>query len=429
MTTNHAVETVRRESYGRLLAYLAGRSGDVAGAEDALSEAFVAALETWSRTGIPDKPEAWLLTVARRRILDAVRRAKRGNAMQTVFRSDVLEAQSRVRWETLWSATLEPTFPDERLKLLFLCAHPAIDVRAQTPLLLQLVLGLDAVRIASAFLVAPATMSQRLVRAKAKIRDAGLRFDVPTESELPQRLSAVLEAIYAAYGTGWEDVTGTEGRRGFAEEALYLARLLARLLPTEPEAGGLLALLLFCESRSAARRDGSGAFVPLNAQKVSCWNAAQIDEAEAVLNRAAQANRVGRFQLEAAIQSAHTQQARTETRNTGAIAALYAGLVRYAPTVGAYTAYAMAVAQDAGASAGLAILDSLAPKITPQYQPFWVGKATLFSRLKQWNDARESYRKAIGLTEDTAIRAHLTRKLGDIPDIETAHDSPNGVAS
>ncbi|MBC8136214.1 MAG: RNA polymerase subunit sigma-70 [Fibrella sp.] len=414
-TQERAVEAALRESYGRLVAYLAGRNGDLAGAEDALSEAFVAALETWQRTGVPEKPEAWLLTVARNRILDGVRRAKRGIAIQTTFRSGVLDAQSRVRWETIWEATLEPSFPDERLKLLFLCAHPAIDPRIQTPLLLQTVLGIDAARIASAFLVAPATMGQRLVRAKAKIRDAGIRFEVPDSSELPERLSAVLEAIYAAYGTGWEDVTGAGGQRGFATEAISLTRLVVRLLPDEPEAMGLLALLLFCEARSDSRRDGNGGFVPLREQNIAQWDHKQILEAEQWLRNAARTQKMGRFQLEAAIQSAHIQQAVSGRENNKAIVILYEGLVRFAPTVGAYTAYAIATAEAHGAAAGLAILDTLPSEVTPGYQPYWVGRAYLLVALGRFEEARAAYRKAIGLSEDPAVRSYLTRRSGNIP--------------
>lgn len=412
VTAKEAVEKALRESYGRLIAYLAGRNGDLAGAEDALGEAFVAALENWQQTGVPAKPEAWLLTVARNRILDGVRRAERGLRIQTTFRSAVLEAQSRVRWETIWEATLEPSFPDERLKLLFLCAHPAIDAGIQTPLLLQTVLGIDAARIASAFLVAPATMGQRLVRAKAKIRDARLRFDVPDAHELPGRLSAVLQAIYAAYGTGWEDVTGAEGMRGFATEAAYLARLVVQLLPEEPEAMGLLALLLFCEARSDSRRDANGDFVPLNEQDPSRWNFDKIAEAEEWLCRAALKQNMERFQLEAAIQSAHVQQAVTGRHNSEAIVMLYEGLVRYAPTVGAYTAYAIAAGEAWGAAAGLAILDTLPAGVTPSYQPYWVGRGYLLTSLGRPDEARDAYRKAMGLSADPAIRAHLARQIG-----------------
>jgi len=230
-----AAELAARTSYGRLVAYLAASWRDVAAAEDALGEALVSALETWPRAGVPANPDSWLLAAARRRLIDAARHAKVEAAATPAL--ELLVGQARRE------GVSDAVFPDERLKLLFVCAHPAIDEAARTPLMLQTVLGLDAARIASAFLVAPATMSQRLVRVKAKIRDAGIRFQVPDSRELPSRIDAVLEAIYAAFGSGWEDIAGSDPRRrGLAEEAVWLGRLVARLLPDEPEALGLLAL-------------------------------------------------------------------------------------------------------------------------------------------------------------------------------------------
>jgi predicted RNA polymerase sigma factor len=245
---HRAAELAARASYGRLLAYLAARARDVAAAEDALGDAFTAALETWPRVGVPDNPDAWLLVAARRRLVD---RARHSGVEATAA------ATLRLAAETAdVNASRESIFPDERLTLLFVCAHPAIDEAARTPLMLQAVLGLDAARIASAFLVAPATMSQRLVRVKTKIRDAGIGFEIPGPEELPERLDSVLDAIYATYGTGWEDVAGADPRRrALAEEAIWLGRLVVALLPDEPEAGGLLALMLHCEARRPARRD------------------------------------------------------------------------------------------------------------------------------------------------------------------------------
>src|SRR5262249_37728508 len=219
-------------------------------------------------------------------------------------------------------------FPDERIKLLFICAHPAIDAAARTPLMLQVVLGLDAARIASAFLVSPAAMGQRLARAKAKIRDAGVAFELPEAKELPPRLDAVLEAVYAAYGSGWDDVAGADPRRkGLAAEAIELGRLLVRLMPEEPEAKGLLALMLYCESRREARRDLDGRYVPLSEQNVSRWSRRMIAEAEQLLAAAKEGSRLGRFQLEAAIQSVHASRASRGGTDWEAIALLYEGLV------------------------------------------------------------------------------------------------------
>ncbi len=249
-STHRTIERVARESYGRLVAYLSSHTRDVASAEDALSNALVAALTTWPRDGVPQNPEAWLLTTARH----SLHRSRSSSASSRSERADSHAPQRGVEPEL----TLSAEFPDERLKLLFVCAHPAIDPAMHTPLMLQTVLGLDAARIAHAFLVSPKTMGQRLVRAKTKIRDGGIQFEIPQERELPQRLDAVLEAIYAAFGIGWDDMAGVDQRgRDLAEEAIWLARVLLQLMPSEPEVHGLLALMLHCEARRAgAKGDG-----------------------------------------------------------------------------------------------------------------------------------------------------------------------------
>ena len=328
MDAQQAVDQAARNSYGRLIAFLSARSRNVAAAEDALGDALRSALETWPRTGIPDKPEAWLLTVARRRLIDAARHVRVETAAIPTLLAAVDEAQD--------AADTDVVFPDERLKLLFICAHPAIDAGARAPLMLQIVLGLDAARIASAFLVQPAAMSQRLTRAKVKIRDAAIAFEVPNAKELSSRLDAVLDAIYAAYGSGWDDVAGADPRRkGLATEAITVGTLLSQLLPSEPEVHGLLALMLHCEARRDARRTASGNYVPLSEQDVARWSISMRDDAEHALHAAAQFNRMGRFQLEAAIQSVHAQRAQTGRTNWEAIALLYEGLVNVAPSIGA----------------------------------------------------------------------------------------------
>ena len=312
------VERVARESYGRLVAYLSVRTRDVAAAEDALGDAFLTALRTWPRDGVPNQPEAWLLTTARRRLIDRARHERvRADAAPTI-RLLVHEADSMD----------EGVFPDERLKLLFVCAHPDVDHPMHTPLMLQVVLGLDAATIASAFLTSPAAMGQRLSRAKARIRDAGIAFEIPDRRQLPARLDAVLDAIYAAYGSGWDDVAGSDQRRGdLAQEAVWLARTLVQLLPDEPEAKGLLALMLFCEARRSARRAANGDYVPISQQDVRLWSGPMIDEAERELATAASRQHPGRFQLEAALQSAHVEGAQRRQMDWRAIAVLYEGLV------------------------------------------------------------------------------------------------------
>jgi RNA polymerase sigma-70 factor (ECF subfamily) len=402
-----AAELAARTSYGRLVAYLAARWRDVARAEDALGDALVAALETWPRTGVPDKPDAWLLRAAQRRLVDGARHAGVAAAAETdltLMLEEHLDDQRGAR------------VSDHRLVLLFVCAHPAIDEAARTPLMLQTVLGLDAARIASAFLVAPATMSQRLVRVKAKIREAGIRFEVPERGELAARLETVLEAIYAAYGSGWEDVTGADPRRrGLADEAICLGRLVSGLLPDEPEALGLLALMLHCEARRPARRDVTGGYVPLGEQDVSRWSSALIHEAETALARASRFTKPGRFQLEAAIQSAHAQRAHTGATDWEAIALLYEGLVRIAPTVGARVAQAAALAEARGAAAGLTALQALAADSIASYQPYWALRAHLLRALGRLSEAAPAYARAIGLSEDPAVRAFLARAADAAP--------------
>jgi len=399
---HRAAELAARASYGRLVAYLARRSRDVAAAEDALGDAFVAALATWPRDGVPDKPEGWLLATARRRLLDAGRHATVGARALPALHAMVDEADG--------AAASGPVFPDERLALLFVCAHPAIDEGMRTPLMLQTVLGLDAARIAAAFVVPAATMGQRLVRVKTKIRDAGIRFEVPDPRELPARLGPVLEAIYAAYGSGWEDVAGAEARReDLADEAIWLGRLVTRLLPDEPDAWGLLALMLHCEARRAARRDVSGGYVPLGRQDVERWAWPMIEEAERTLV-AARAGVPGRFQLEAAIQSAHAQRGHTGRTDWDAIALLYEGLVRLAPTVGACVGRAAVLAEASGAGPALAALDALPSTVVASYQPYWALRAHLLATLGRADEAAQAYTRAIGLSEDEAVRAFLAGK-------------------
>jgi len=397
--THRAAEQAARNSYGRLVAYLAARSRDVAAAEDALGDAFVAALQTWPRVGIPDKPEAWLLAAARRRLIDAARHARVKAEASDVVRIVLEQAEQQESSDVI--------FPDERLKLLFVCAHPSIDEAVRTPLMLQTVLGLDAARIASAFLVAPATMGQRLVRAKVKIRNAGIQFEIPEHRELPARLEAVLDAIYAAYGSSWDDVAGADPRRKeLADEAISLGRLVRELLP-EPEAAGLLALMLHCEARRGARRDADGGYVPLTRQDVERWSRPMIDEAERILAGASEAGRPGRFQLEAAIQSVHAQRAVTGRTDWEAIALLYEGLIRLAPTIGARVGQAAALAEARGADAGLATLADLPSGALETYQPYWALRAHLLSRLGRADQARDAYARAIGLSEDAAVRDFL----------------------
>lgn len=398
-----AVERAARESRGRLVAYLASRSRNVAAAEDALADAFEAALREWAESGVPGKPDAWLLAVARNRMIDAGRRA--GVRERTV--EDLLALADEAFQEAAGSAA----FPDERLKLLFVCAHPAIDAAIHTPLMLQTVMGLDAGRIASAFLVAPATMGQRLSRAKRKIRDAGIGFEVPEPGELAVRLDAVLNAIYAAFGSAWEDVAGADPKRkGLADEALELGRMVAQLLPGEPEPLGLLALMLHCHARRRTRRGAAGQYVPLPEQHPAEWDWPCIQEAEELLQQAQRGKRLGRFQLEAAIQSAHARRAGggggTDWEQ---IVALYGGLICIAPTLGAHVARAAALAQARGAAAGWSALQALPAASVRTYQPYWALAAHLLKEMKRTDEAASAYGQAIALCEEPAVRDFLAR--------------------
>jgi predicted RNA polymerase sigma factor len=401
--THRAMERVARESYGRLVAYLSSHTRDVASAEDALSNALVAALKAWPRDGVPQNPEAWLLTAARRSFIDLVRHRQVAEASEPTLQ--LLREEREM--------TLAAEFPDDRLKLLFVCAHPAIDAGMHTPLMLQTVLGLDAARIAHAFLVSPATMGQRLVRAKTKIRDGGIQFEVPQERELPQRLDAVLEAIYAAFGIGWDDMAGVDqSGRELAEEAIWLGRVLLQLMPGEPEVHGLLALMLHCEARRAARRGPDGRYVPLSEQDCRQWSLPLVEEAERHLDEASSRGCTGRFQLEAAIQSVHAERARSGGIEWNAIMMFYEQLIRISPTLGTRTGYAAAVAEARGAEAGLAALNAIDPDDISAYQPYWAVRAHLLQRLGKTPEALEAFDRAIGLTEDPAVRQFLLQRRG-----------------
>lgn len=405
MNARRAAELAARNSYGRLVAYLAARSQDVFAVEDALGDAFLAALKTWSEVGVPKNPEAWLLVTARHRLIDTVRRTKvNATAINTLKLTEFgVQAESSLEEEVM--------FPDERLKLLFVCAHPAIDAGIHTPLMLQTVLGLNAAQIASAFLVAPTTMSQRLVRAKAKIRDAGIGFELPEAREMPTRLETVLEAIYAAYTNGWENVTGGDPRhKGLTEEAIWLARLCVQLMPEEPEARGLLALILYCEARRGARRTANGSYVPLLQQDTALWSQPIINEAERELAQASTFKKLGRFQLEAAIQSIHAQRAVTQRTNWEALALLYEGLIQLSPTLGALVGHAAAISEAKGLEQGLMALETHPSEAIRSYQPYWALKAHLLKQLERISEAKEAYARAIGLSEDAAIREFLVRQ-------------------
>lgn len=399
-----AAETVARHSYGKLVAYLALRTRDVAMAEDALSDAFAAALADWPVHGVPRQPEAWLITVARRKATDAARRKRTSDAASNEIRLMAEEIET--------SRASAPEIPDERLALMFACAHPAIDPGIRAPLILQAVLGFDAAAIGSAFLVAPATMGQRLVRAKQKIALAGIPFRVPERANLAERLGSVLEAIYAAFTEGWSDPAGTEvRRRNLAEEAIWLGRLVASLLPEEPEALGLLALMLYADARRAARRNAQGDYVPLARQDPALWDSGAIAEAEALLRTAGAEGALGRYQLEAAIQSAHVVRRLTGRADWDAIEMFYGALAALTGSAVVAINRAIAIAETRGPAAALAALDELEgnPQLAA-YQPYWAARAELLALTGARAEADQAYELAIGLESDPAVRRYLQQQ-------------------
>ncbi|MGC5166049.1 RNA polymerase sigma factor [Luteimicrobium sp. DT211] len=410
-----ALEAAVRASYGRVLALLAAWCGDLDLAEDALADAVERALRTWPAAGVPDNPAGWLHRVARRRALDVLRSASRRT--------------SRPLGEATEPADLGPGpegtdpdgLPDRRLELLFVCAHPAIDPAVRAPLMLQTVLGLDAARIAAAFAVPTATMAQRLVRAKRRIRDARIPFRVPGRDELGRRLPAVLEAIYGAYTIDWSRTAGPQVRESLAVEARELALVLASLLD-DAEALGLAALLCLSSARLGARVVG-GVLVPLDDQDTGRWDAELVERGEALLRRA-HANLApgwadaglpgpGRFQLEAALQSAHCARARTGRTDRVAVLRLHRALVEVAPTLGAVVALAAATAHVEGPRAGLDVLDPLAARCRA-FQPYWATRGDLLAHAGDDAAARAAFGRAVDLTTDPPSRRHLERRLASL---------------
>jgi RNA polymerase sigma-70 factor, ECF subfamily len=387
-----AAEAAARASYGKLVAILALQGRDIAAAEDALSEALVSALTVWPARGVPQNPEGWLVTAARNRL----RNAARAGRVRTLAEPELARL----------ALPEDEVVPDHRLRLMFVCAHPAIDPLARTPLMLQTVLGIEAARVARAFLVEPAAMAQRLVRAKLRIRDAGLRFALPEPEEMAKRLSAVLDAVYAAFGQGWDGLETVEAEGSLTGEAIWLARLLVQLMPEEPEPKGLLALMLYCAARTRARRDAAGAFVPLADQDARLWDRTMVIEAEGLLTVAAQTGRFGRYQCEAAIQSVHVQRAVTGQLNHQALRVLYDLLVRQTDSIGARIGRAVVLADAGEPVAALVELEAIGARAAG-HQPWWVARAHAARLAGQTDIARTALARAIALTEVASLRRWL----------------------
>jgi predicted RNA polymerase sigma factor len=393
-----------RESHGRLLALLASRSGDLAAAQDALADAFRLALEQWPERGVPDNPEGWLLTVARHRQLDGWRSA----ASKTSVPLDEEVIQD------MFTADIDrDAIPDERMKLLFVCAHPAIDEALRAPLMMQTVMGLDAKTIGRAFLLPEATMAQRLVRVKRKIKDAVIPFALPSRSDMPERLDAVMEAIYGAFAIGWDlagEAAAQHADGDLADEAQFLADLLVHLLPEDAEVLGLAACISLAGARRAARIALDDRYVPLESQDVSRWDRTMADRGERLLKRARAQGRLGRFQLEAAIQSVHNARAHTGHTDWPALALLYEGLMRIAPSIGAAVGRATAIGHAQGPHAGLAALDLIEPAVRHAFQPAWATRAHLLTLAGRRPEAVEALDRAIALARGPRLLADLARR-------------------
>ncbi len=415
MDADETLERAHRLWFGRLVGWLFRRTGDLQLAEDAVAAAFASAVTAWRSGGAPAAPEAWLRVAARNHAMSALRRDARVSSASTEWLDELVAEPEPEPVDAI----------DERLSLMFVCAHPAIDPRMHAPLMLQAVLGVDAARVASVFLVPPATMGQRLSRAKQKIRDARLRYEVPAADEFPARFAAVGQAVYGAFGLA-DPVAGLAESRdeSLRAEALHLSGVLTELLPAEPEAWGLRALLLHTEARRPGRVV-SGEFVPLARQDTALWSVARRREADACLARAGRLGRVGRFQLEAAISAVHSARAETGLTDWESIAVLYRGLLELAPSIGAAIGAASASFEIGDLAAARELLDALPAGAVAEYQPYWVCRAHLLSAAADALGAAEAGRRAIGLTSDPAVRRHLIETLQHGPAPEPAPPRPS----
>jgi RNA polymerase sigma-70 factor (ECF subfamily) len=402
---SRTIETLYRTESGRVLATLVRLLGDLDLAEESMHEAFAAALDTWPKTGIPDKPRPWLISTARFKAIDAMRRRGRFDGAQRDLEL-YIEAQADNASEE------DEEIEDDRLRLIFTCCHPALSPEQQVALTLREVCGLTTEEIARAFLVTPATLAQRIVRAKAKIREASIPYEVPMPQELPQRLDAVLQVIYLVFNEGYSAAAGAEVTRAeLTGEAIRLGRLLTELQP-EPEVTGLLSLMLLQESRRAARTSPTGELILLENQDRALWNRAQIAEGVALVEKALNSRRFGAYTLQAAIAAVHAEAESVAATDWRQIVALYNQLVRIQPSPVTYLNRSVAIAMRDGPEAGLAHIDAvLAQGELANYYLAHAARADMCRRLGRTDEARASYEKALALTQQEPERQFLQDRI------------------